>query len=157
MNEESEAKVHQGRNIRFFRNAKEMKQEVFAEMIGVTQPVVVKIEKQSIVEEAMLAKCANVLGISVEMIKEFNPEKMFDSFTYNIDKIENTNGTFSIFSKEGSPTNNTNNYPIEKLMELNQKNAELYERLLQAEKEKNAFEKEKNAFLEKMLAEKNKV
>jgi len=41
-------------------------------------------------------------------------------------------------------------------MELNQKNAELYERLLQAEKEKIAVEKEKVAFLEKMLAERNK-
>ena len=147
MNEEGEVKVHQGRNIRFFRNAKDIKQEIFAEMIGVTQPMVVKIEKQSIVEEAMLAKCANVLGISVETIKEFNPEKMFDGFTCNIDKIENTNSAFS-FSAEGSPTNNY--YPIEKIMELNQKNAELYERLLLAEKEKNAF-------LEKMIAEINKA
>jgi len=42
MNEEREVKVHQGRNIRFFRNAKDIKQEIFAEMIGVSQPVVVK-------------------------------------------------------------------------------------------------------------------
>ena len=39
-------------------------------------------------------------------------------------------------------------------MELNQKIADLYERLLETEKEKVAFEKEKNAFLEKMFAEK---
>ena len=148
MNEEREVKVHQGRNIRFFRNAKDMKQEDFAERIGMTQPFVVKIEKQSIIDETMLAKCADALGISVEMIKEFEPEKMFNGFTCNIDKIQNNTGAISI-SKEGSPpTNNTNNYPIEKIMELNQKNAELYERLLQAEKEKVAF-------LEKMLAEKN--
>jgi len=76
---------------------------------------------------------------------------MFNGFTYNIDKIENTNG--AIFSsRESSST--TNHYPIEKIMELNQqiseqnqKNADLYERLLLAEKEKIAL-------LEKMLAEK---
>ena len=147
MNEESEVKVHQGRNIRFFRNAKDMKQEDFAERIGMTQPFVVKIEKQSIIDELMLAKCANALGISVEMIKEFDPEKMFDNFTYNIDKIENSNGSFSFFSKEGSPVNYY--CPIEKIMELNQKISDLYERMLQSEKEKVAF-------LEKMLAEKNK-
>ena len=152
MNEEDEVKVHQGRNIRFFRNAKEMKQEVFAEMIGVTQPMVVKIEKQNIIEEAMLASCAQVLGVSVEMIKEFDPEKMLNTFTYHIDKIENANGAFSISKDESVLTNNY--YPIEKIMELNQqlselnqKISDLYERMLQAEKEKNAF-------LEKMLAEK---
>ena len=156
MNEESEVKVHQRRNIRFFRNAKDIKQEDFADRIGMTQPFVEKIEKQSIIEEALLAKCANALGISVEMIKEFEPEKILNKFTYNIDKIENSNAIFSI-SKDDSTLSPTNHYyPIEKLMELNkqnaeltQKNAELYERLLLAEKEKVAF-------LEKMLAEKGK-
>ena len=146
MNKENEMKIHQGRNIRFFRNAREMKQEDFADRIGKTQGFVVKIEKQSIIEEAMLAKCAEALGISVEMIKEFDPEKIFDNFIH-IDKIQNTNGAIFSISKDDAPTNNY--YPIEKIMELNQKNTELYERLLQAEKEKVAF-------LEKMLAEKSK-
>ena len=145
MDENSNVKVHQGRNIRFFRNAKNLKQEDFAEQIGVKQPLVTKIEKQEIIEETMLLKCAEVLGISVDILKEFDPEKMFDTFTYHIDKIQNTNGAISI-SKDGStPTNYY--YPLEKLMELHYKNAELYERLLQAEKEKNVF-------LEKMLATK---
>ena len=154
MNEDSEVKVHQGRNIRFFRNAKDMKQEDFADRIGMTQSFVVKIEKQNIIDEVKLAKCANALGISVEMIKEFDPEKMFSSFTYNIDKIENANGAFSISKDDSSLTNNY--YPIEKLMELNQKISDLYERMLQSEKEKVAVEREKVTFLEKMLAEKNK-
>ena len=138
------AKIHQGRNVRFFRNAKNMKQEDFAERIGVRQPVVTKIERQRIIDEQMLLKCAEVLDIPVETIKEFEPEQMFDSFTYHIDKVQNTNGAISISRDGTTPTNH--NYPLEKIMELNQKNAELYERLLQAEKEKIAF-------LEKMLAE----
>ena len=137
----SKARVHHGRNVRFFRNVRDMKQEDFAEKIGVTQPVVTKIEKQSIIEEALLEKCADTLGISVEMIKKFDPEEMINIYTNHIDKTGNTNDVFSI-SKEGSPS--TNYFPIKEIMELNQKNNELYERLLQAEKEKTAF-------LEKML------
>ena len=138
----SENKVHQGRNVRFFRNAKNMKQEDFAERIGVKQPVVTKIERQEIIEKAMLLKCAEVLGISVEILQEFEPETIFESIIYNIDKLENSNGEISI-----SKFNTTNNYSIEKIMELNNKNVELYERLLQAEKDKNYY-------LEKMLEEK---
>ena len=143
MNDE---KIHQGWNVRFFRNARNMKQESFAERIGVKQPAITKIERQNIIEEPILLKCAEVLGISVDILKEFEPSKMFENenYTYHIDKVQNSNGTILI-SKDG--TNRNQNYPIEKLMELNRKNTELYERLIQAEKEKNAI-------LEKMLNEK---
>ena len=143
MNDE---KIHQGCNVRFFRNARNMKQEDFAERIGVKQPAVTRIEKQCIIEEPMLLKCAEVLGISVDILKEFEPNKMFENenYTYHIDKVQNSNGTILI-SKDG--TNRNHNYPIEKLMELNKKNTELYERLI-------LVEKEKNAMLEKMLNEK---
>ena len=147
--EEDNSKViiHQGRNVRFFRNARNLKQEDFAERIGVKQPVVTKIERQSIIEDTILLKCAEVLGISIDTLKEFDSEKMFDSFiyNYNIDKIQNSNGGFA-FSKDSTITNT--NFPIEKIMELHKMNMELYERLLQVEKEKNAF-------LEKMLTERH--
>ena len=134
-------KIHQGQNVKIFRNMRNMKQEEFAKQIGVKQSVVTKLERQSIIEETMLLKCAEVLGIPVDVLKEFELEKMLDYFIYN---INTQNGAFS-FSKEGANANtNTTNYPIEKLMELQHKNTELYERLLQAEKEKNAL-------LEKML------
>jgi len=143
MNENKE-NIHQGRNIRFFRNAKQMKQEDFAERIGVTQPVVTKIERQNIVEASMLLKCAEVLGVSVETLEKFDPETMFDSFINHINKVQNTNCAISI-SKEGS-TPTQNYYPIEKLIELHNENVKLYERLLQAEKEKSAlFEKMVNS------------
>ena len=142
MSSDREVKIHQGQNVRFFRNARNMKQEDFANRIGVKQPAVTRIERQSYIETPMLTKCAEVLGISVDLLKEFEPEKMFDNYTYNIDKIQDSAGC--IFGQKES-TNTNHNYPLEKLMELNQKNAELYERLLQAEKEKTAW-------LEKILA-----
>jgi len=137
----NEFRIHQGQNVKIFRNMRNMKQEEFARQIGVKQPVVTKLERQSIIEDAMLLKCAEVLGIPVDILKEFKLEEMLNNFIYNFDKIQNTNGAFS-FSKDCSNTNN--NYPIEKLMELHQENVELHERLLHAEKEKNAL-------LEKML------
>ena len=143
----NETKRHQGSNVRFFRNARNMKQEDFAERLGIKQPAVTKIEQQSVIDPHTLTKCADVLGISVEMLKDFEPNKVFECecLTYNsIDKVENANGTILI-SKDSSNTNN--HYSIEKLMELNNKNAELYERLLKAEREKSAL-------LEKMLNEK---
>jgi len=144
---ESKVKVHQGRNVRFFRNAKDMKQEVFAEKIGATQPTVTKIERQSIIEETMLLKCSNALGISVDILKEFEPEKMIDNYLVDhFDKSQSTNNVFSISEDSSSFINY--HYFIEKLMEMNQKNTELYERLLQSEKEKVVF-------FEKMFAEKH--
>ena len=150
MNEECEVKIHHGRNIKFFRRAKEINQDVFAEMIGVNQSIIARIEKQKTIEDVMLAKCANVLGISVEMIKEFDLDEMMNSFTYNIDKIENSNAIFSISKDSSSSTPTNYYYPIEKIMELNKQNADLYERMLQAEKEKVSF-------LKKLLAEKNRT
>jgi len=143
----NETKKHQGSNVRFFRNARNMKQEDFAERLGVKQPAVTKIERQSVIDPHTLTKCADILGISVEMLKDFEPHKMFECecFTYNsIDKVENANGTIMI-SKDSSNTNH--HYSIEKLMELNNKNTELYERLLSEKKEKILL-------LEKMLNEK---
>jgi len=145
-----ETKIHHGNNVRFFRNVRNMKQEDFAERLGIKQPAVTKIERQSVIDPHTLVKCADVLGISVELLRDFEPSRVldFDCFTYNnIDKLENSNGTILI-SKDSSSTNTNNNYPIEKLMELNYKNAELYERLIRAEKEKNEI-------LEKVLNEKN--
>ena len=146
MSADKDVKIHQGENVRFFRNVRKMKQEDSAERIGVKQPAVAKIERQSAIEANMLTKCAEVLGISADLLKEFEPEKMFDSYTYNIDKIQNSDGSNLLFSKDAANTNTNHNYPLEKLMELNQKNADLYERLLQAEKEKTAL-------LEKILSE----
>ena len=135
-------KIHQGQNVKIFRNMRNMKQEEFAKQIGVKQSVVTKLERQSIIEETMLSKCAEVLGIPVDVLKEFELEKMLDSFIYNIDKIQDSNGW--MFSSKDGTANTNHYYPIEKIMELQHKNTELYERLLQAEKEKIAL-------LEKML------
>lgn len=60
-----------------------MKQEALAADLGVNQQVISKIEKQEEIEEGLLNQIASVLGISAEVIKDFDVEKAI----YNINNI----------------------------------------------------------------------
>lgn len=120
---------HIGRKISRIRELRGMKQEALAIELGVSQQSVSNIEQSETLDEPTLAKVAEVLGVTPEGIKHFSEEAVFNII----------NNTF----KDNSANNN--NYfctinPIDKIMEL-------YERLLQAEKEKIAY-------LEKLLNKK---
>ncbi|WP_448700878.1 helix-turn-helix domain-containing protein [Mucilaginibacter sp. AW1-3] len=110
--------LHIGRKISKLRELRGMKQETLATELGISQQAISKIEQSAEVEEDALAKIANVLGLTPEAVKAFTEEAVF-----NI--ISNT------FQDSSS---NNNNYmctinPLEKVIEL-------YERLLQSEREK---------------------
>jgi transcriptional regulator with XRE-family HTH domain len=96
-----------------------VKQEALAADLGITQQEVSKIEQQEEIEEEVLSQIAGVLGISSEVIRDFDVERAI----YNINNIrDNTfeQGAISIAQQFN---------PLEKIIEL-------YERLLQSEKEK---------------------
>ena len=110
--------LHIGRKISKLRELRGMKQETLAIELGISQQAISKIEQSAEVEDEALAKIANVLGLTPEAVKAFTEEAVF-----NI--ISNT------FQDSSS---NNNNYmctinPLEKVIEL-------YERLLQSEREK---------------------
>ena len=96
-----------------------MKQEALAADLGVNQQVISKIEKQEEIEEGLLNQIASVLGISAEVIKDFEVEKAI----YNINNIRDN--TF----EQGSTSIAQQFNPVDKIVEL-------YERLLQSEREK---------------------
>lgn len=96
-----------------------MKQEALAADLGVNQQVISKIEKQEEIEEGLLNQIASVLGISAEVIKDFDVEKAI----YNINNIRDN--TF----EQGSTSIAQQFNPVDKIVEL-------YERLLQSEREK---------------------
>jgi transcriptional regulator with XRE-family HTH domain len=109
---------HIGRKISRIRELRGIKQEAFATELGVSQQTVSRIEQSEEIEADVLEKIATILGITPGAIKNFNEEAVF-----NI--ISNT------FQDNSS---NNNNYlctinPLEKVIEL-------YERLLQSEREK---------------------
>ena len=75
---------HIGRNIQKIRVYLGMKQEALAADLGVSQNVISKIEKESEIEEGLLNKIASVLGISAEVIKDFDVERAI----YNINSYK---------------------------------------------------------------------
>lgn len=121
---------HIGRNIGRIRELRGMKQEALAQAIGTNQQAISGIEGSETIDETKLATIAEALGVTVEAIKSFSEENVFNYFnTFN----ESVTGSFI--------TNNSCNFnPLDKVVEL-------YERLVQAEKEKNEY-------LEKLLKEK---
>lgn len=68
---------HVGRNLQRIRVYLGMKQEALASDLGVSQQEISKIEKQDEIEDGLLTKIAEVLGISTDVIKDFDVEKPF--------------------------------------------------------------------------------
>ncbi|WP_297334585.1 helix-turn-helix transcriptional regulator [Flavobacterium sp.] len=108
-------KNHIGRKISRIRELRGMKQEALATALGISQQAVSSIENSENIEDKKLQDIATALGVTAEAIKNFTEEAIFN----NINNFH-----------DNSIQNNFN--PIEKVVEL-------YERLLQAEKDKVAY------------------
>ncbi|CAA9196069.1 helix-turn-helix domain-containing protein [Flavobacterium collinsii] len=112
-----------GRNISRIRELRGMKQEILAEAIGVSQQSVSNIEASEIIDKEKLVLIAKALGVTVEAIENFTEESVFNFFNSFYDNSSNT----------GAQGNTHNNHctfnPLDKVIEL-------YERLVQAEKDK---------------------
>ncbi|WP_342648561.1 helix-turn-helix transcriptional regulator [Mucilaginibacter sp. CSA2-8R] len=125
-----------GRKIARIREIKGIKQEALAYELGVSQQTVSNLEKSEKIEDEVLDKVAKYLGVTTEAIKNFSDEAMVNYFnTFNDNSFSNSNGTFH--------ANNCTFNPLDKLMEVVEENKKLYERLLQAEREKNEMLKSK--------------
>lgn len=123
---------HIGRKISRIRELRGMKQETLAEELGISQQAVSNIENSEKVDDVKLEEIAKALGVTKEGIENFSEENVL-----NI--ISNT------FTSNDSSTINAINVqpnfnPLDKVVEL-------YERLVQAEKDKVAY-------LEKLLNKK---
>lgn len=118
--------AHIGKKISRIRELRGMKQEVLAAELGISQQAVSKIEQSAEVEEGALEKIAKVLGVTTEAIKNFSEEAVFNIIGNTYNNTSSDNSTLIASSVNYQPTFNT----IEKIVEL-------YERLLQSEREKN--------------------
>ena len=118
---------HIGRKISRIRELRGMKQETLAEELGISQQAVSNIENSEKVDDAKLDEIAKGLGVTKEGIENFSEEVVFTIIgnTYNDNSSSlNYNCTFN---------------PLDKLIEAYEENKKLYERLLQAEKDKVAY------------------
>ncbi|WP_163406994.1 helix-turn-helix domain-containing protein [Flavobacterium ajazii] len=124
---------HIGRKISRIRELRDMKQEALAQALGTNQQAVSALENSETIDEQKLIEVAKALGVTVEAIKNFSEEGVINYFnTFN----ESPNNYFGL-------SNCTFN-PLDKLMETVEENKNLYERLLQSEKDKIEY-------LEKLL------
>lgn len=122
---------HIGRKISRIRELRDMKQEALAQALGMSQQTVSAIENSETIEEEKLVEIAKALGVTAEAIKSFSEENMINYFnTFN-----DSQGNFGNFGNNSCTFN-----PLDKVVEL-------YERLVQSEKEKVEY-------LEKLLKEK---
>jgi len=130
----AEKNVHQGKNVKRFREMLGMKQDALALAMGDdwNQQKISLLEQREVLDPSILEQVANVLKINPEAIKNFGEESAINIFS----------NTFSDFKDNASAS--AMNYqctfnPLDKVLEL-------YERML----------KEKDALIEKLLNERNK-
>ncbi|WP_294222929.1 helix-turn-helix transcriptional regulator [uncultured Chryseobacterium sp.] len=117
-----EQKVHQGRNVKRFREMLGIKQEALAFDLGEewNQKKISLLEQKDVVEESLLQKISEVLKIPVEAFQNFDEEQA-------INVISNT-FTSNDTSTLNAINSNCNFNPLDKMVEL-------YERMLQQQKE----------------------
>lgn len=124
-----EQKIHQGRNLKRFREMLGIKQEALAYDLGEdwNQKKVSLLEQKDTIEEPLLRRLSEVLKIPVEAFQNFN-EELAVSFISNT----STNSDSAIgISYNYYPTFN----PIDKLVQLYDEKIALYERLLKEKDE----------------------
>ena len=120
---------HIGRNISRLRELRGMKQEALAMAIGVSQQTISNIESSETVDEDKLQLIAKELGVTPEAIKQFSEENVINYFNNFYDNSSNT-GIIA-----NSPSHCSFN-PLDKLIEAYEENKKLYERLIEALKNK---------------------
>ncbi|WP_149207872.1 helix-turn-helix domain-containing protein [Flavobacterium johnsoniae] len=129
---------HIGRKISRIRELRDMKQEALAQALGTSQQTISALENSEEIDDEKLGQIAKALGVNVEALKNFSEEAAINYFNNFYDNSGSGQGAFG-------PVFNFN--PLDKLLESYEENKKLYERLVQAEKDKVEY-------LEKILKNK---
>lgn len=112
---------HIGRNISRIRELRGMKQEALAIAIGMSQQTISNIEGSETIDDEKLNVIAEALGVSADAIKNYSDEVVLNN-------IQN-NHEGSVIHSGPTVNHNCTFNPLDKIVEL-------YERLVQAEKDK---------------------
>ncbi|MFH6996859.1 helix-turn-helix domain-containing protein [Flavobacterium sp. FlaQc-57] len=118
---------HIGRKISRIRELRDMKQEALAQAMGTNQQAISALENSENISDEKLVEVAKALGVSVEALKNFSDEAAINYFNNFAD------------SSAGTFNNHCTFNPLDKLIEVYEENKKLYERLVQAEKDKVEF------------------
>ena len=121
--------IHQGRNVKRFREMLGIKQEGLAYELGEdwTQKRVSLLEQKETIDQDILDQVAKILQVPTDAIKNFDEQQAINIIS---NTFHDTNGIVNY-----NPSFNIN--PIDKWVEALEENKKLYERLLQAEQDKS--------------------
>ena len=121
--------IHQGRNVKRFREMMSIKQEALAYELGDdwNQKKISLLEQKETIEQDILEQVAKVLQVPADAIKNFSEETAVNIIAQT---VNNHDQSALIFN---NPVFN----PTDKWVEALEENKKLYERLLKSEQEKN--------------------
>lgn len=122
-----EQKIHQGRNVKRFREMLGIKQEALAFELGEdwNQKKISLLEQRESIEIPLLQEVSRVLKIPIEAFQNFDEEKA-------VNIISNTFGDNSIgFQRNENPVF----HPIDQILKLHEEKISLYERMLKEKDE----------------------
>ncbi len=122
-----EQKIHEGRNVKRFREMLGIKQEALAFELGEdwSQKKISLLEQNVTIELPLLQKISRVLNIPVKALQNFDEEQA-------VNIISNTFDNNSIgYQKNVNPVFNT----LDQLLKLHEEKIELYERMLNEKEE----------------------
>lgn len=120
-------KIHQGRNIKRFREMLGIKQEALAFDLGEdwNQKKVSLLEQKETIEEDILEKISQILKVPVEAIENMDEEQAVNIIANTFDNGSILNGI----------NNNPSFHPIDKVLQLHEEKIALYERMLKEKDE----------------------
>jgi transcriptional regulator with XRE-family HTH domain len=125
MSSTKDIKIHEGRNIKRFREMLGIKQEALAYELGEewNQKKVSILEQREVVDPKVMQRVSDVLKIPVEAFKNFNEEQAITviSSTFNDNSaVVYNNPVFD---------------PVDKIIQLHEEKIALYERMLKEKDE----------------------
>jgi transcriptional regulator with XRE-family HTH domain len=134
-----ESKVHEGRNVKRFREMLGIKQDALAYELGEgwNQQKISLLEQKETIELPLLKQISNSLKIPVEAFQNFDDEQAVNVISNTFDNGSN------VFEINHNPIF----HPIEQIIKLHEEKIALYERML---KEKDQMMDR----LEKLIKEK---
>lgn len=135
-------KIHEGRNVKRFREMLGIKQEALALHLGDdwNQKKISLLEQKESIDAPLLQQISSALKIPVEAFQNFDEEQALNIITNTFNDNSCSNGNVNYNS-----TFNIN--PIEKWLQAMEENKQLYERIIN---EKNVLIQTLQAMLENM-------
>ncbi|WP_409416699.1 helix-turn-helix domain-containing protein [Flavobacterium sp. PS2] len=122
-----EQKIHQGRNVKRFREMLGIKQEALAYNLGNdwNQKKISMLEQKDIIEDDILNQISDALKIPVEAFQNFDEDQAINIISNTFDNCQQPASVFY----------NSNINQIDQLVKLHEEKIELYERMLKEKDE----------------------